>query len=94
VYRLIRPSQAAETYQHLIIFFLQREAAAVKKLIEKYADVPMDVADACVVRMSELNKNSIVFTVDGNFRIYRKRGEKELRLCLLLSSGVNPPACA
>jgi predicted nucleic acid-binding protein len=65
-----------------IDFSLEREAAAVKDLLKKYADVPMDFADACVVRMSELIENSIVFTVDGDFLIYRKHGKKEIPLII------------
>ena len=42
----------------------------------------MDFADACLVRMSELIENSIVFTVDGDFRIYRKNGKKEIPLII------------
>ena len=65
-----------------IDFSLQTEIEAVEKLIKKYADVPMDFADACLVRMSELIENSIVFTVDGDFRIYRKNGKKEIPLII------------
>lgn len=32
----------------------------------------MDIADACMVRMSELHPNSEVLTVDSDFTIYRK----------------------
>jgi len=52
----------------------------IKKLIKKYDSIPMDFADACLVRMSELIENSVVFTVDGDFLIYRKNGKKEIPL--------------
>jgi len=37
----------------------------------------MDFADACLVRMSELYRQSRVFTVDTQFRdIYRRNGRQ------------------
>ena len=63
-----------------IDFSLSNEVAEIKKLIKKYDSVPMDFADACLVRMSELIENSLVFTVDGDFLIYRKNGKKEIPL--------------
>jgi predicted nucleic acid-binding protein len=41
-------------------------------LLQKYSDVPMSLADACLVRMSELYSDSHVLTLDDDFRIYRK----------------------
>ncbi len=55
-----------------IAFDLKDEFEAVKNLAVRYENVPMSLADACLVRMSEIYKNSMVFTTDGDFRIYRK----------------------
>jgi predicted nucleic acid-binding protein len=55
-----------------IAFDLQEEFEAVKNLAVRYENVPMSLADACLVRMSEIYENSTVFTTDGDFRIYRK----------------------
>jgi uncharacterized protein len=65
-----------------IDFSLQTEIEAVEKLIKKYSDVPMDLADGCLVRMSELSDNSTVFTLDGDFHIYRKNGNKKIPLII------------
>jgi len=65
-----------------IKFSLAEEANAVKALIDKYNDVPMDFADACVVRMSELIENSVVFTIDDDFRIYRKNDKEKISLII------------
>ena len=47
----------------------------VGELMNAYANVPMDFADACLVCMSERTRGA-VFTLDSDFRIYRKnRGE-------------------
>jgi len=44
----------------------------VLRLIQKYADVPMSLADACLVRMTETLADPIVLTTDADFRIYRR----------------------
>ena len=57
-------------------FRLGQEARPVGKLIAKYGDVPMSVADACLVRMAERTADSTVFTLDGDFKIYRMHGRR------------------
>ena len=49
---------------------------AVLKLLEKYADVPMSFADACLVRMTETLNDPVLLTTDGDFRIYRRHGRR------------------
>ena len=65
-----------------INFSLSNEIQAIENLMKKYADVPMDLADACLVRLCELYENSIVFTVDGDFLIYRKSGKQAIPLII------------
>lgn len=57
-------------------FSLESELPAVLRLVKKYSDVPMSLADACLVRMSELHENSRVFTLDQDFLMYRKSGRQ------------------
>ena len=46
-------------------------------LMEKYRDLPMDFADACLVTMSEENKDSLVVTLDQkDFSVYRRYGRQ------------------
>ncbi len=52
-------------------FSLGKEVDAVESLMKKYGDVPMSLADGCLVRMSELFE-APVFTFDSDFRIYRR----------------------
>ena len=52
------------------------EGAAVARLLTKYADVPMSLADACLVRMAEQHTHSIVWTLDSDFQRYRKHGRQ------------------
>lgn len=53
-------------------FGLSREIQAVKKLMSKYANVPMSLADACLIRMAEIEKNSQIITLDQDFNVYRR----------------------
>lgn len=64
----------------LIDFSLLDEVDAVKALMKKYENVPMSLADACLVRMSETIENSVVFTLDSDFWIYRKNGKESIPL--------------
>jgi predicted nucleic acid-binding protein len=65
-----------------IDFSLSAEVLAVKRLIKKYKDVPMSLADACLVRMSEMIDNSVVFTLDSDFHIYRKNSKQKIDLII------------
>ena len=65
-----------------IDFSLSDEVEAIENLMQKYADVPMSLADACLVRMSEQIENSTVFTLDSDFYIYRKNGKKKIDLII------------
>jgi len=58
-------------------FALVHEVERVRGLMKKYDDVPMSLADACLVRMTELTEQSMLFTFDGDFQIYRRnRGQR------------------
>lgn len=61
-------------------FELGDEAAAIETLMSRYADTPMSLADACLVRLSELHKDCRVFTLDGHFRQYRRYGRSVIPL--------------
>ncbi|MEO6751840.1 MAG: PIN domain-containing protein [Chthoniobacteraceae bacterium] len=54
------------------------EQAALGKLIHKYKDLPMSLADACLVRLAELHPKASVFTLDTHFRVYRKHGRQQI----------------
>jgi uncharacterized protein len=53
-------------------FHLSEQTTAVERLKLAYKDVPMSLADACLVRMAELAERAKVITLDSDFRIYRK----------------------
>jgi hypothetical protein len=55
--------------------------ARVRELLRKYADQPMDLADACLVAMSEQWWECRIVTVDvADFTVYRRRGRHPLPL--------------
>ena len=56
-----------------LAFNLADEFAVVKSLMARYADVPMSLADACLVRMSELHADCLVLTTDSDFNVYRRQ---------------------
>jgi predicted nucleic acid-binding protein len=60
----------------LSAFDLGDELEPVLKLMEKYADVPMSLADACLVRMTERLAEPLILTTDADFRVYRRHGRQ------------------
>jgi predicted nucleic acid-binding protein len=70
----------------VLAFDLTQQAASVLALLKKYADLGMDLADACIVRMSELDRDCRVVTVDRtDFSVYRRNGRDLIPL-------IAPPA--
>jgi predicted nucleic acid-binding protein len=65
-------------------FDLNDNVEPVLKLLQKYADVPMSLADACLVRMTETLPDPIILTTDSDFRIYR-RHSRQMVPCLVPS---------
>lgn len=64
-----------EAGEIILCFDLAEQAAGVLSLLKKYADLHMDLADACIVRMSELIRDSQVVTLDRtDFAVYRRNG--------------------
>lgn len=51
-------------------------------LMRRYADQPMSLADATLVRLAELHDNATLFTLDKHFRIYRKHGRRQIPLII------------
>ena len=61
-------------------FQLEKETETVIELRRRYADLPMDLADACLVCMTEKYRNCRVFTLDKHFKIYRRHGRQIIPL--------------
>lgn len=65
-----------------IPFCLKDELRAVKTLLNKYKDIPMSLADGCLVRMAEQITDSVIFTLDCDFKVYRKSRRKVIPLII------------
>lgn len=50
------------------------------RLMQQYADRPMDLADATLVALAEELGDRTIFTLDSDFLIYRYRGRGHFRL--------------
>ncbi len=57
-------------------FDLAAELDPVLVLMRKYASVPMSLADACLVRMSETLADPVLLTTDADFRVYRRHSRQ------------------
>lgn len=55
-----------------IDFSMPSEIATLRGLMRKFANVPMSLADACLVRMTELDAQSVIVTLDSDFKVYRR----------------------
>lgn len=52
-----------------------------KALMARYADLPMDYADASLVSLAEDLDARSVFTLDADFDVYRIHGRKHFEIC-------------
>ena len=87
MYLLARYSKAPDAVLELIgngalsvAFRIDEHVDTLRKLIQKYRDTPMSLADACIVRMSEIHDRHAVLTLDSDFLVYRKHGRTSLPL--------------
>ncbi len=55
---------------------VEDQQADLRALMHRYRNRPMSLADACLVRLSEIHGAAEVLTLDGDFRIYRRHGNK------------------
>ena len=63
-----------------VAFRIEEHVDVLRKLLQKYRDTPMSLADACVVRMAEIYERHEILTLDSDFSVYRKHGRVPLML--------------
>ena len=63
-----------------IAFRIEEHVDALGKLLQNHGDTPMSLADACIVRMAEINERHAVLTFDSDFSVYPKHGRMPLSL--------------
>jgi predicted nucleic acid-binding protein len=59
---------------------LQDEAPSIESLMRRYIDTPMSLADACLVRLTEILPDCRLFTLDSDFQYYRRNGRQVIPL--------------
>jgi predicted nucleic acid-binding protein len=63
----------------LVVADLSRTAVERSaRLMDQYADRPMDLADATLVAYAEEKGHRTIFTLDADFHVYRLRGRQTL----------------
>ena len=87
IYLLARYAKAQDALFELlqngalkIALRIEDHVDALRRLMQKYRDTPMSLADACVVRMAEIHDRHEVLTLDADFSVYRKHGRMPLKL--------------
>jgi uncharacterized protein len=79
IYLLARSQRARDALFDLLrntaivlAFRVDEHIGALRRLMRKYQDTPMSLADACIVRMAEIHEEHSVLTLDSDFTVYRK----------------------
>jgi predicted nucleic acid-binding protein len=60
----------------VVAFHLDNNVEEVVAFLRKYASVPMSLADACLVRMSETMADPLILTTDSDFHVYRRHSRQ------------------
>jgi predicted nucleic acid-binding protein len=68
-----------------ISFELFASVGAIGTLMHKYADTPIDFADACLIHMADELNTGDILTLDSDFRHYRWRKTKPFNLLIPLA---------
>lgn len=63
-------------------FVLAPTFEEVAAKLQRYAEIPMSLADGCLVRMSESLPDSVILTLDGDFRVYRRHKREKIPLLI------------
>ena len=69
-----RPADLIRKVAQRIGMDLADDASAIESLMQRYADAPMSLADACLVRLTERLLDCRLFTLDADFEHYRRNG--------------------
>ena len=72
----------AETGLVRLAFSLDSERTRLAALAERYHDRSPDLADLCLIRLSELHPRLPVLTLDTDFRVYRRNRRESIPLVM------------
>ncbi len=65
-----------------VAFDLGENVGHVSSLMRRYGNVPMPLADGCLVRLSELVSGCVLLTLDSDFHIYRRHRRQRIPLMM------------
>jgi predicted nucleic acid-binding protein len=77
------PSLALQFIERGVVqlpFVLQEQIGSVSSLFKRYENVPASLADAALIRLSEMNDSPLLLTTDNDFHIYRRHGRQTIPL--------------
>ena len=77
------PSLALQFIERGVVqlpFVLQKQIGSVSSLFKRYENVPASLADAALIRLSEMNDSPLLLTTDNDFHIYRRHGRQTIPL--------------
>ena len=63
-----------------LTFSFSQHAVEILRSLRRYSNLPMSFADACLVRLSEIERDSIIFTTDRDFLAYRRNRRQPIPL--------------
>ena len=61
-------------------FSVEKHWANIEALLRKYANVPISLADACLIRCAEIHQEARIFTFDSDFAVYRWARNRRFQL--------------
>lgn len=61
-------------------FTLQEQIGAVSSLFRRYENVPASLADAALIRLSEITDAPLLLTTERDCHIYRRHGRQTIPL--------------
>ena len=65
---------------NLTLVSLAGQISRIRELVTRYSNVPMDFADACIVRLAEIHPTASICTIDSDFLVYRRRDRARIPL--------------
>jgi predicted nucleic acid-binding protein len=77
------PSLALQFIERGVVqlpFVLQEQIGSVRLLFKRYENVPASLADAALIRLSEMFDSPLLLTTDSDFDIYRRHGRQRIPL--------------
>ena len=74
-------------------FLLADQAHHVARLLKKYRNVPMSLADGCLVHMAEQHANSVILTLDSDFRHLPQEWSRDRPVADTRPGTRTPPGC-